>query len=333
MIPVFQQIIGHQNLLERFQQQIETDRFPVTLLFYGREGIGKKLMATCITAALFCPKKGCGKCSVCRRVLSFQHPDFYYLAPEKGKRGIPIDAIRLLQQKIHLKPFEAGQKLILIEEADSMSTEAANSFLKTLEEPPVRTRIVLLSEQKYAFLPTILSRVQSIRCQSLLPSEMKIFLNTHLKTSRTDFLLALAQGSPGKALLLAETDLEQIRQNLCTWLRRYEEQDTQKFVEKFLSFPPKELPTKEDLRKYLAKQTEVLLLLFRDLSIIPYAIPIINRDQASLLQLLSRKIFSELAQVVIQELYEYLKLLERNINIELATEAVFARIHHLLKRT
>ena len=332
MFEVFKKVVGHQKRIRIFQQQIRGGYFPCTALFYGVEGIGKKLIATCAVASLFCPDRGCGKCSICRRVFEHQHPDFYYLAPEAGKRGISIDQIRQIQKKISLKAFEAGQKFVLVDQADTMNEEASNSFLKTLEEPPQETRIFLVTDQKQALLPTVLSRVQTISFHPISTHEMRNFLSTRVRRDKIDFLLAFSQGSIGKALTLTESELDQTRQNLCLWLRRFEDQDQQSFIQKFLSFVPENLPTKEDARQCLAKQTEVLLLIFRDLMLIPYLVPVINRDQLHLLQSLSKKIFSELAQAIIQELYQYLQTLERNVNIELATQIALSRMYHLLKK-
>lgn len=332
MFEVFKKVVGNQKRIHIFQQQIRDGYLPYTALFHGTEGVGKKLTATCIVASLFCPNRGCGQCSICRRVFEHQHPDFHYVAPEAGKRGISIDQIRQIQRKISLKAFEAGQKFVLLDQAETMNEEASNSFLKTLEEPPQETRIYLITDQKQALLPTILSRVQAIPFHPISSAELRGFLATRARRDKIEFLLAFSQGSIGKALSLLESNLEETRQNLFLWLRRFEDQDQQNFIQKFLSFVPKDLESKEETRRCLAKQTEILILLFRDLMLIPYLVPVINRDQTHLLQSLSKKIFSELAQVVIQELYHYLQTLERNVNIELATQTALSRMYYLLKK-
>jgi DNA polymerase-3 subunit delta' len=333
MFKVFQRVQGHQKILQTFQYQLEKGRFPKTSLFYGPEGIGKRQIATCVTAALFCPQGACGQCSVCYRVFQGQHPDFHQMDVEKGKKQITIESIREIQETIQLTPFEAKSKVILVDRADKMNIQAANCFLKTLEEPPLDTYIFFITNQKSALLPTILSRLQCIRFLPFSVKEIHSFLKDKVKRERAEFLAELAQGSLGKALQLMEQDVEQTRQDLFQWIRRFEDQDRQKFIKTFLSFVPENVATKEESRQYLSNQTEILLLLFRDLRAIPLASPILHRDQLVLLQSLSKKIYAYVAEAVLEELYEYLNTLNRNANIELATQIHFTRIYHLLKHS
>jgi DNA polymerase-3 subunit delta' len=100
----------------------------------------------------------CGRCSVCRRIDQFNHPDILWVRPESKLRTITIDQIRAVMHAVNLKPTEATWKAAILVSAERMRTEAANAFLKTLEEPPPRSTLILLSSEPQRLLDTIRSR-------------------------------------------------------------------------------------------------------------------------------------------------------------------------------
>jgi hypothetical protein len=118
--------------------------------------------------SLFCQEgPDCPGCATCKQVLSKTHPDFFWIEREEGKNEITVEVMRELDKKLSNAPFSAPVKVAVIAEANRMNANAQNSFLKTLEEPPANTLIILIAEKTSDFLPTVLSRCRMIRFHSL----------------------------------------------------------------------------------------------------------------------------------------------------------------------
>lgn len=149
-------------------------RFSHALLLEGPEGSGRRTFAREIAAALFCrgEHKPCGSCSQCRKVLEQNHPDVEYYGGDGSRRSFHIDTIRKLRQNAWLLPGEAPCRVCVLCGAENMTDQAQNALLKILEEPPEHTVFILTAENRAMLLPTILSRVQTIRLEPLTPAEI-----------------------------------------------------------------------------------------------------------------------------------------------------------------
>jgi|WetSurMetagenome_2_1015567.scaffolds.fasta_scaffold16630_4 DNA polymerase III subunit delta' len=164
MTALFDNIVGQHlavSLLTRALEQGASHAY----LFTGPPGVGKSEAALDFAAGLACGDQGCATCSTCRRVLEGLHPDVEVVAPE----GNFIRKEEITEINLHAayRPYEARAKVYVFLEADSFNAEAANAFLKTLEEPPGHVHFILVTDRPERMLPTIASRCQPVAFASV----------------------------------------------------------------------------------------------------------------------------------------------------------------------
>ncbi len=206
----FTQLLGQDKAKRLLRRSLTAARIPHAYIFKGPEGVGKKLFARGVAAALNCRDVNvvgaCGVCSSCKKFRTLSHPDFMVIKPEKGV--IKIDQIRRLTRDLSYPPYESALRVVVIEDVQTMRREAANSLLKTLEEPPENNLLILTAEASQEILPTLTSRCQVIPFSQLSIDDTTTILVSHGMDRETAVLLArLAEGSPGKALLFQKTDM------------------------------------------------------------------------------------------------------------------------------
>ncbi|MBM3859619.1 MAG: DNA polymerase III subunit delta' [Verrucomicrobia bacterium] len=157
----FDDFSGDRAVAERLQRSLRENRLAHAYLFAGPRGSGKRAVAATLAQALNCLQRkhdACGRCKSCLDIEKGSHPDVHWVKPESKSRQIKIDQIREFTNAIALKPMDARVKVGVITDAECMNEAAQNAFLKTLEEPPSRTVILLLTGEPQRLLPTILSR-------------------------------------------------------------------------------------------------------------------------------------------------------------------------------
>jgi len=165
----FAQFLEQQNVVNLLQRSLDRGRLSHAYLFAGSTLSDLELMAATLAKTLTCaapPRRGssgialdsCDHCLSCRKIDGGNHPDIQWVRPESKSRVITIDQIRELMRTIYLKPLEATSKVAVIVAADRLNVQAANAFLKTLEEPPSRSTVLLLSTDPERILETISSR-------------------------------------------------------------------------------------------------------------------------------------------------------------------------------
>ena len=148
---------------------LETGRIAHAYAFIGPPGTGRTSAALAFAGALLCAKGGCGACRDCRLAAARQHPDLHVIAPtppEKNPKGTPLirlDEIHELERKASLRPAMAARKIFILDDAERMTPEGPQAFLKTLEEPPAHTVMILVLPTSRALPATVLSRCQPVR--------------------------------------------------------------------------------------------------------------------------------------------------------------------------
>jgi len=207
-------IAGHSNIVSYLQKNIETNKVSQAYLFTGPNGLGKKMVAQYFVRSLLCENNAkkenqipCAQCKTCQQVNNNIHPDIYWLTRQKDekkdklKKNISIEQIRELQGKLGLHSFLNSYKIAVIEEAETLNKEAANSLLKTLEEPTKKTVIILLTSNLNYLPQTIISRCQVLRFLPVNNKEIIEFLKSQgSELKKAKQLSSVSFGRPGIAL-------------------------------------------------------------------------------------------------------------------------------------
>ena len=218
-------LVGNIALRERLGEEIASGVFSHAYILLGPRGCGKHTLAQSIAMALACEHRTdgafplpCGKCSACRKIAEGNCPDILTVKREEDKATMGVDVIRSLREEVSVLPNDLDVKIYIIEDAHTMTTQAQNALLLTLEEPPAFVRFLLLCEDGNALLETIRSRAPMLRMQPIAKEELRAHLLSPdrpaiarkakelIEHSPEDFeaLLCMADGRIGRALELLE---------------------------------------------------------------------------------------------------------------------------------
>jgi DNA polymerase-3 subunit delta' len=209
------QVIGQDKILSLLDYGLKTNAIAHAYLLVGPRHVGKGTLAVNLAQALNCdgPEVPCGECRSCQRISEGKHADVTPIGLD-SRTEISIDDIRGLQHLANLPPYEGKCKVFIIDEAEYLSTEAANSLLKILEEPPPRVVWLLLAAEEERLLPTIISRCQRLELKPVPSERVKEALvdSYNLDTDKAQLLTRLCHGRLGWAVsVLANDDILQQR--------------------------------------------------------------------------------------------------------------------------
>ncbi len=201
---MFENIIGNEKIRKELKKTIENNKILHSYMFIGNEGIGKKLIAKEFAKNILCQEKnGCNKCKSCIEFINNNNPDFYIL--ESEDRNIKIEQIRYIQKKVQEKPIISNKKIYIIDNADTMTKEAQNCLLKTLEEPPEFVIIILIGKNEDAFLSTIKSRCMIMHFNEIENEKISQYLKEQFGMNNINStMLRTFEGSIGKAIKLKD---------------------------------------------------------------------------------------------------------------------------------
>jgi DNA polymerase III subunit delta' len=201
----WENVFGREQMIHSLRTAAAQKRLAHAYLFCGPQGIGKKTLAQALAQTLICEAdQACGHCSACRRLQSSGHPDVHRIQPE-GK-SLKVAQMREVRKQAYLRPREATCQVFILEEADTMTADAANSLLKVLEDPPPATVFILLAQHPTALLPTVASRCQLYQLPRLGREALLSILQASgipCQSSGCSHAVDGAEGIPGRALMLA----------------------------------------------------------------------------------------------------------------------------------
>ena len=384
----FGDLIDQQHARLLLQSALRSGRIAHAYLFVGPSGVGRLAAGRAFAQALLCSRGGedaCGICGPCRKVAAGAHPDLRIITPGRidaggehraviidqvrdlkhdriiasGRtpaggehRAVIIDQVRDLKHDARYQPYEGKWKIFILEDAEQMRAEAANSLLKVLEEPPPGIVIILIAESTEALLPTLVSRCQLVRFSLVAAADIAQALRARfgVPEARARFLAAISGGRVGAALAAAgaggEDDIFARRQEVLSTFRALERGgviaglDAAESLARTGWSPPPPPPTepvrsqrandnvKSPVRiKDIERWLDIALWWYRDLAIWQT-----TRDPALLVNLDSRDEIAAWADRtppdhiprVVQAIEEAKAALRRNVNPRLALEGLFA---------
>jgi DNA polymerase III subunit delta' len=219
----FSSFLGNAPVVRIVRQALARNRLPHALIFAGPSGVGKRRLALLIAQRINCLSPAgqdtCGACRSCLKIINGNHPDVREIRPEGTV--IRIEQTRALINEVAFEPFEAGCRFAILDSADQMRNETANSLLKTLEEPPSRTYFILITSNPYALLPTIRSRCRMLQFGGLSQQEIEEYLISIQKFDREEARLAasFSNGSLGTALSFDSQHYRKVRKQALAFVQ------------------------------------------------------------------------------------------------------------------
>ena len=201
MNDIFEGIFGQPQVREFLRSSIAQNKVSHAYLFTGPTGSNKTMAAYAFAQAILCENDGCQDCDCCKKVMRKKHPDVRYYAPE-GANGYLVEQIREISADTALAPIQASKKIYILDRVDLLGIQAANAFLKTLEEPPADVILILLGRTRESVLPTIVSRCQVVPFRHIPANEAAGILvqNTGVSLVSANIAIQACGGSITKAM-------------------------------------------------------------------------------------------------------------------------------------
>jgi DNA polymerase III subunit delta' len=327
-------IVGHDWAIQLLDGALKNGRIGHAYLISGTEQIGKTLLARTFAQGLNCEmpreERPCGHCRACLLIAADRHPDVRFVQPEisgRGKLAIKIDQIRELLGELNLSPYEARYRVAILKRFDTANLNAANAFLKTLEEPPPSVVLILTALDADTLLPTIASRCQTIGLRPLRAEQIEenLMICCGVKSDDALLLSRLAGGRLGWAVEASRNKelLLERRQQLAHLREAVDGNRVRRFaLADELARKPEMLPSM--LRTWLSWWHDLALLAFRNDTYGP-TLSISNIDFKQQLESLAHSWEKDLILTGIKQTELALWQLERNANGRLVLENLFLK--------
>ncbi|MEW6616127.1 MAG: DNA polymerase III subunit delta' [Thermodesulfobacteriota bacterium] len=320
----FKDVLGQDRQIEIIKKAIKNNRVPHAYLFLGEEGVGKRRVALTLAKALNCSAEladSCDECISCRKIINGNHPDVTVVEPEGI--SIKIDQIREMQRFLKYKPYEGKKRVCIIPNAEKMNPAAANSILKTLEEPSPDIILILITASSHLLLPTVSSRCQKLKFQPLTNDLISKIIKEKLGKDEDASLkiASLASGSLNRAYELSKGTTLEYRNRL---------------IEKISALSPNNINETFEFAEEMSKEKEELIIAlqflkawFRDILIFKEDCPsdrLINADFLEEIKRLSGRLTTTDLLRKLRIINDAESALLRNSNKRLTLEVMLGEI-------
>jgi DNA polymerase-3 subunit delta' len=320
----FKDIKGQERSLAQLNGYLQNDRSASSYLFIGPEGVGKHLAAMTLAKAVNCLEENsdsCDRCFSCSKIEKKAHPDVHTIDAAALKSAgaendtvvhdsdaIKIEEIRRLQKEINLKPYEARKKVFIINDAHQMTAESSNALLKTLEEPPANSLIILVTAKPNLLFKTVISRCKMVKFYPLERNKLREIMKGEYACDEelAHFLAYFCEGRIGRAIKLKDTDILGTKNRVIDEIVLHHRADP----EHGLGL------AKQDLRNYL----NIMATWFRDIYLLKTGSSfseLINADRKDELTRSARAYSWSALDEILKFIADSLLYLEQNINPKL----------------
>ncbi len=323
----FQDIIGQEQIKEHLQNALETGKVSHAYIINGEKSSGKEFIARIFAMTLQCEQEGtepCNECRSCKQTLSKNQPDIIYVSHEKPNT-ISVDDIRTqINNDVAIKPYSSKYKVYIMNEAEKMTPQAQNAILKTLEEPPAYTVIILLVTNVNTLLPTILSRCVVLNMKPVRDQLVKKYLMEELQVPdyKADVCVAFARGNVGKAKLLAASEeFENVKAEALSLLKYIKDMEIQEIVAAIKKINEYKL----EINDYM----DIMSIWYRDVLLFKATNDVnhlVFREEIQAIRKVAARSSYEGIENVIKALDTAKKRLDANVNFDLVMELLLLQM-------
>lgn len=316
----FLDVVGHENIINYFQNAIRIQKFSHAYILNGEDGMGKNLLASIFAAALQCEAHDvnpCGVCKSCLQAVSGNHPDIKHITHEKA--SISVDDIRnQLNNDVQIKPYSSKYKVYIIDEAEKLTEQAQNALLKTIEEPPEYAIILLLTNNSNLFLETIVSRCVNLNLKAVPKESIKKYLMEQVKVPdyQAELSATFSNGNLGKAIQLSNSEeFSFMKEEVVRLMKSVDDYELSQIMETI----KKIAENKSVIHSYL----DLILIWYRDVLMFKATMDanlIFYKDEVQDIKKQGSNKSFEALDHIIKELEDTKKRLLANVNFEIAME-------------
>lgn len=323
----FNAVAGHERIIKSLRESIKNDMTSHAYIFCGNKGSGRNLTAGAFakTANCLSPINGnaCGKCPSCIQFESGNNPDVFYVKATKTI-SISVDDIReQIVNEVKIKPYSYKRKIFIIDKADTMTSQAQNALLKTLEEPPKYVLIILIAENTENFLPTVLSRCVMMKFSPISVNLIKNYLINNCAMNEDDaaFYAEYSIGSIGEALRLSgDENFYQMRNDIISCLDRL---DTMDFISAMLMA--------KEMEKYKAYSElfDIMYMFYRDvfcMRLFKDDRYVIQKDKIGLIEKKAKNLNEQTIAKRLDFIMDIKKKIRQNTAFRLSMEVLFMNL-------
>ena len=319
-------VVGHEWAVALLRSSLSAGRVAHAYLLSGPPQIGKRTLALALAQALNCaePDAPCGRCSSCQKIARGIHPDVRLIAAEGAGGNIKIEQVRALQHEAVLAPYEGRYRVFIVRQMEQATLEAANSLLKTLEEPSAQVILILTAVHSESLPRTIVSRCQHLGLRPVAAAVIEEMLRDKgIAPAQAQLLARLSGGRLGWALQAAEDEL----------LLRRRQQDLDRLSRLLTAGRVERLASAHEVSGDPAGARQLVELWtcwWRDVVLFGQgAEGLVNSDQNEQHSAVSRQIAPAQALAIVRALQATAAQLEANVNTRLALEGLFLQLPRL----
>lgn len=358
----FSKVIGQNRVKKFFTKALENDRTSHAYLFVGDRGVGKEAMALEVAKTMLCKNAlACDapQCDKCTRVAKLSHPDLHFIFPTPANAkeedqaeiiksvvenpyarkelwanpSISIEQIRQVRRKANFKSFEGRGRVVILVDCERMTTEAANSLLKILEEPPAKMRLLITSSRPSLLLPTITSRCQEIKFDPLTAQEIETALVQFdgVDTERAGLVARLAAGSYRRASELLGEDVKEMQESALEFFRTSVQSS---FVQ--IQYVDELLSRWQRDSKKIRDMLALLAIWLRDAQVFKESEGddnlLIHADRTEVLEKFTARFHNADLYTAVNAVEDSLHLMNRNVQMNLILIVLLNRLRRLLRR-